>query len=66
VWVALGKPGRLRDVPAPRETEPVCEGPAVQINAGGVGDHGGNALIESSGSHANRERELGLDRRETG
>ncbi len=37
VWAALGKkPGRLRDVPAPRETEPSCEGPAVWISLGDV------------------------------
>ena len=37
VWVALGAvlaPGCLRDVPAPRETVPACEGPLVWTSRG--------------------------------
>jgi hypothetical protein len=38
-----GVPGRLRDVPTPRETEPDGEGPAIRIHWGALSAVGGNA-----------------------
>ena len=68
VWVALrtSPSGRLRDVPTPRETEPGREGPAVQIARGAYMEAGGGNAPGEPGRFVNRERELGLDRRETG
>ena len=65
VWAALRATtsGRLRDVPTPGETRPGGEGPAVWIRWG-AWNRGGNAT--GSPVELNRERELGLDRRETG
>ena len=66
--------GCLRDVPTPRETESECEGPAVWIiwRALIFEAIGGNACSKPGKflryllRTVNRERELGLDRRETG
>ena len=56
--------GRLRYVPIPGETQPEPEGPADRMARGALEPwrkcHG------EPGVELNRERELGLDRRETG
>ena len=69
MWVALGggrgaNPGCLRDVPAPRETESGREVPAVRIDWKAI--EVWEEMPEPSLVAVNRERELGLDRRETG
>jgi hypothetical protein len=62
---------RLRDVPAPRETVSRGEGPAAWIH-GRASELQEEMPVASSvldvrkAYFANRERELGLDRRETG
>ena len=62
---------RLRDVPLPLETAPESEGPAAWISQGAIEtweEMTESSLVElcSDAEPWNRERELGLDRRETG
>lgn len=68
MWAALEAtaPGRLRDVPNPRETGPGREGPAAQIGRGAYSEPREQMPGSEPGTDLNRERELGLDRRETG
>ena len=63
MWAAL-LGGRLRDVPTPRETVPGREGPAVRTVRGAYEPQ--EEMPGASLVRVNRERELGLDRRETG
>ena len=78
MWAALGldSPDRLRNVPNPRETEPTEGGPAVRTPAGAYIYEPWEEMPRASpvsrerplglSGEVNRERELGLDRRETG
>jgi hypothetical protein len=70
VW-AVSQRDRLRDVPLPPETAPASEGPAAWISRGAIEtweEMPESSLVELCGKAEpwNRERELGLDRRETG
>ena len=56
--------GRLRYVPIPGETQPKREGPAAPIAWGTF--EPAEEMPRASLVPMNRERELGLDRRETG
>jgi len=68
VWVVCRD--RLRDVPTPRETAPTRPRTSSPHRVGGNRGCGGNAQptpgVDHSCGQVNRERELGLDRRETG
>jgi hypothetical protein len=82
VWAALQHGGRLRDVPDPRETVPCAKDLQSGSLGWRYSARGGNAPGEPGRDHtiqgmfcsgsvslcgcSNRERELGLDRRETG
>ena len=77
MWVVWSSPDCLRDVPIPWETMPGREGPAGRAYGGAyIRAIRGNAYGEPGipprevkylpGGLMNRERELGLDRRETG
>ena len=81
MWAGLDDQARLRDVPNPWETVPEGEAPAVADPLGGEwGMRGsrsegrpgpapassGRKFPERARYRMNRERELGLDRRETG
>ena len=61
-------PGRdcLRDVPTPRETVPGGRRACSPNSPGSVHTSREEEMPTASSVHVNRERELGLDRRETG